>query len=234
MGTPIYAAGDGKVIWAGYGYYRAGSNILDDPYGKAVAIRHNFGYRNQHLFTVYAHLDEISVREGQTVEAGDQIGLMGETGRTTGPHLHFEVRVKEDDYFATRNPYLWLAPPQGWGLLVGQIRNWNGRLLEDQQVNLYPMTYAEEQHEEDDRVWITHTYTNQAINQDPYYQENLVIGDLPAGTYQINIPMVNVGLMFHHTIEIHPGQVTYFTFQLWDGFTTGQVPTSEVSFTPAP
>jgi len=234
IGTPIYAAGDGKIVWAGYGYYRGGSNVLDDPYGKAVAIKHTFGYQNQYIFTVYAHLDDITVKEGQYVQAGDQIGLMGETGRTTGPHLHLEVRLGEDDYFATYNPYLWLAPPQGWGILVGQVRNWNGRLLERQRVVLHANTHAEEQNSEKDRYWITHTYTNQAINQDPYYQENLVIADLPAGTYQINIPMPEVGRVFHQVVEIRPGEVTYFTYQMWDGFTLDQPPTPEVKFAPAP
>ena len=234
IGTPIHAAGDGKVVWAGYGYYRGGSNVLDDPYGKAVAIKHTFGYHNQYIFTVYAHLDEITVKEGQYVQAGDQIGLMGETGRTTGPHLHFEVRLGEDDYFATYNPYLWLAPPQGWGILVGQVRNWNGRLLEKQRVVLHANIHAEEQNTEKDRYWITHTYTNQAINQDPFYKENLVIADLPAGTYQINIPMPEVGRVFHQVVDIQPGEVTYFTYQMWDGFTLNQPPTPEVKFAPAP
>jgi len=233
-GTPVYAAGDGKVIWAGYGYYRGGSNVLEDPYGKAVAIKHTFGYQHETLITAYAHLDEISVTTGQFVQAGEQIGLMGETGRTTGPHLHFEVRMGEDDYFATRNPYLWLVPPQGWGILVGQIRNWDGRLLEKQRVVLHTNTNPEEQNTEADRYWITHTYTNQAINQDPYYQENLVIGNLPAGRYQINIPMPDVGRVFHQVVEIRAGEVTYFTYELWEGFTVDQVPTPQVNFTPAP
>ncbi len=234
IGTPIHAAGDGKIVWAGYGYYRGGSNVLDDPYGKVVAIKHTFGYHNQYIYTAYAHLDETTVKVGQYVQAGDQIGLMGETGRTTGPHLHFEVRLGEDDYFATYNPYLWLAPPQGWGILVGQVLNWNGRPLEKQRVVLHSNIIAEEQNTEKDRYWITQTYTNQAINPDPYYQENLVIGDLPAGTYQINIPMPDVGRVFHQVVEIRPGEVTYFSYQLWEGFTLNQPPTPAVKFTPAP
>lgn len=234
IGTPILAAGDGKVIWTGYGFYRGGSNIMDDPYGKAVAIKHNFGYKNQKLYTVYAHLDEITTKEGQIVKAGDQIGLMGETGHATGPHLHFEVRVGENDYYATRNPDLWIAPPQGWGLLVGQIRDWNGQLLENQRVNLHSNLNPEEQNTEADRLYVAETYKNQAINQDPYYHENLVISNLQAGHYQINIFFFEIPRVFTHIVEIHPGEVTYFTFQLWEGFTTGPPPTPEIQFTPAP
>lgn len=234
IGTPILAAGDGKVIWTGYGFYRGSSNIMDDPYGKAVAIKHHFGYKNQKLYTVYAHLNEITIRVGQNVKAGDQIGLMGETGHATGPHLHFEVRVGENDYFATRNPHLWLAPPQGWGLLVGQVRDWNGQLLENRRVNLHSNLNVEEQNTEADRLYVTETYKNKAINQDPYYQENLVISNLPAGRYQINIFFFEIPRVFTHIVEIRPGEVTYFTFQLWEGFTTGPPPTPEIQFTPAP
>jgi len=234
IGTPIHAAGDGKVIWTGYGYYRGGSNILDDPYGKAVAIKHSFGYQTQPLFTVYAHLDEINVQNGQFVQTGDVIGKMGETGHATGPHLHFEVRLGEDNYFTTRNPNLWLSPPQGWGLLVGEIRTASGRLMEGRTIYVHSELDPELQNTASDRLWIARTYRNEAINPDPYYQENLVVPDLPAGLYRVNIPMREFGLIFEHTIEIRPGQVTYLQFQLWDGFQDGPPPTPEVEFTPAP
>jgi len=76
-GTPIKAVADGVVVLAGeYG-----------GYGKAVVIRHANG-----LSTIYGHLSEIKVEEGKEVKQGDVIGLSGNTGRSTGPHLHFEIR----------------------------------------------------------------------------------------------------------------------------------------------
>ena len=127
IGTPILAAGEGKVIYAGQGIYRGGDNVFDDPYGKAIVIQHSFSYQGEPLYTLYAHLDEILVVEEQEVKAGEQIGEMGNTGKTTGPHLHFEVRVGKNEYFSTRNPDLWISPPQGWGILVGQILTFEGR-----------------------------------------------------------------------------------------------------------
>ncbi len=90
-GTPVLAAGSGVVVWEGFGLYR-GIDDPDDPYGLAVAIRHDFGYAGQQLYTIYAHMDRSYVWLGQRVEAGQQIGEVGATGRVSGPHLHFEVR----------------------------------------------------------------------------------------------------------------------------------------------
>jgi murein DD-endopeptidase MepM/ murein hydrolase activator NlpD len=77
-GTPIHATGDGIVVQADW----------DAGYGRTVRIRHDFG-----IETVYAHLSQIRVREGQRVSRGERIGDMGSTGRSTGTHLHYEVRI---------------------------------------------------------------------------------------------------------------------------------------------
>ena len=78
VGTPILAAAEGKVVLAGF----------NGGYGKTVEIRHANG-----LVTRYAHLSGLNVRRGQMVDRGVQIGRMGSTGRSTGSHLHFEVRL---------------------------------------------------------------------------------------------------------------------------------------------
>ena len=83
IGDPIYATFDGKVRMS-----KAAGN-----YGNLVIIRHNNG-----LETYYAHLSERSVEVGDWVVAGQQIGLGGNTGRSTGPHLHFEVRYKGQSF----------------------------------------------------------------------------------------------------------------------------------------
>ena len=77
-GTPIYSAADGKVVFSGWG---------PTGYGKMVIIKHQ-----HHLTTVYAHNSKILVKKGVRVKQGQKISLMGSTGRSTGPHLHFEVR----------------------------------------------------------------------------------------------------------------------------------------------
>ena len=77
IGTPIYATGNGRVM------ADPGPNT---GYGKQVLLDHGFGYR-----TRYAHMSRITVMPGQHVKRGEKIGEMGNTGKSTGPHLHYEV-----------------------------------------------------------------------------------------------------------------------------------------------
>jgi murein DD-endopeptidase MepM/ murein hydrolase activator NlpD len=205
--TPILAAGAGTVLSAGFGLY-GGANDPKDPYGMAVTIRHDFGYQGRLLYTIYAHMDRIDVQVGQHVEAGDQLGIVGLTGNTTGPHLHFEVRIESNSFFSTRNPELWLAPPQGWGVLVGKLFNTNRSLLTGQEVHVTSLASG--------RKWTVISYNNTTINSDDYYQENLVLSDLPAGDYEININYLDHIYLVKATI--HPGAVTYFTFRGKKGY----------------
>lgn len=80
VGTPIKAAKAGTVLTAGW----------NGAYGMSVDIDHGGG-----VVTRYAHCSKLLVRAGQSVEAGQQIAKMGSTGRSTGPHLHFEVRIQD-------------------------------------------------------------------------------------------------------------------------------------------
>ncbi|MGH8687406.1 MAG: M23 family metallopeptidase [Burkholderiales bacterium] len=79
LGSPVVAAAGGVVIFAGF----------HPQYGNVIDIDHG-----NDLLTRYAHLSKILVKEGDIVQRGHRIGLSGSTGRSTGPHLHFEVRFK--------------------------------------------------------------------------------------------------------------------------------------------
>lgn len=79
VGTPVYATGNGTVQKAGW----------EGLYGNCIVISHGFGY-----VTRYAHLSKIDVRVGQKVVRGETIGKVGTTGKSTGPHLHYEVHLK--------------------------------------------------------------------------------------------------------------------------------------------
>ena len=77
-GTPVYSASSGRVLYAG-------TKIRG--YGRMVVVKHDHG-----LSTIYAHNSRILVKKGQTVKQGEQIALSGNTGDSTAPHVHFEIR----------------------------------------------------------------------------------------------------------------------------------------------
>lgn len=88
-GTPVVATGTGTVISAGW----------NGGYGKAIIIQHNDVQQ-----TLYGHLSQISVQPGQVIEQGTVIGLVGSTGNSTGPHLHFETRMPNGDKWVAIDP----------------------------------------------------------------------------------------------------------------------------------
>lgn len=220
-GTPVLAAGAGEVVWAGYGLYR-GIYDVNDPYGLAVAIRHDFGYQGQTLYTVYAHLQSIDVWEGQPVQAGERLGTVGDTGHASGPHLHFEVRLGENDYFSTRNPELWTVPPEGWGVLAGRVFDSYGRRLREQLVQITSL--------ENGQRWDVWTYSDGTIHSDDFYEENFVISDLPEGPYEVRIDFA--GRPMTAQLWLKPGQVNLITFHGRYGFTVEPTPTPIDLITP--
>ena len=77
VGDPVKATASGVVNYAS----------MQNGYGNIVRITHENGYE-----TLFAHLSQIDVQMGQTIKAGDVVGKLGSTGRSTGPHLHYEIR----------------------------------------------------------------------------------------------------------------------------------------------
>lgn len=106
-GTPVYATADGTVKEASW----------QSAYGNMIDIDHGF-----HYLTRYAHLSKILVGKGQNVKRGDLIGLVGNTGKSTGPHLHYEVRYRG----APQNPvnyYFYDLSPQQYDELIRLAEN---------------------------------------------------------------------------------------------------------------
>ena len=89
MGTSVRATADGLVITAGW----------NSGYGRCVVIDHGNGYQ-----TLYGHLSGLDVVEGQAIRQGEIVGRVGSTGRSTSPHLHYEVRI----HATPVNPYRFL------------------------------------------------------------------------------------------------------------------------------
>lgn len=89
VGNPVWATADGRVITCKY----------DKISGRTIKVAHMGG-----VTTVYCHLSKYKVKPGQKVKRGQVIGLIGKTGKATGPHLHYEVRVNG----VKKNPYFWI------------------------------------------------------------------------------------------------------------------------------
>ena len=96
-GTKIYATGNGTVITSGW----------KQGYGNCIEISHGFGY-----VTLYGHMSVIKARGGQKVKRGDVIGLVGSTGKSTGPHLHYEVHYKGQIMNPANYYYMDLSPAE--------------------------------------------------------------------------------------------------------------------------
>lgn len=97
MGTPIFATADGKVEYAD----------KKSGYGNVVDINHGYNYT-----TRYAHMEKILVKAGQNVKRGEMIGLVGSTGKSTGPHLHYEVRYKGEPQNPVNYYFMDLTPEE--------------------------------------------------------------------------------------------------------------------------
>lgn len=176
IGQTVRAAGPGTVLWAGGGFQNTFS------YGNAIFIKHDFGYRGQTLYTLYAHLSAVLVTAGEIVNAGDPIGLVGNTGRVSGPHVHFEVRMGGERYGDTYNPLLWMVPYVGHGVIAGRVMDGRGNLINDHLVTV--------------RDWRTGLVTDSVttyiyedtpsdVNADPLWGENFVVADVPVGRYEV-------------------------------------------------
>jgi murein DD-endopeptidase MepM/ murein hydrolase activator NlpD len=225
-GTPILAAGPGTVIWSDWGLFMEAPGARSDPYGQAVVLRMDFGYKDQQLYSIYAHMSKLIAIPGQHVETGDVLGLVGATGATTGPHVHFEVRWGINSFYHTYNPELWMAPPEGRGVLVGRITDNYNNTLQQVQVTV--------QNAETSEAHTVNTYGPGAVNADPYYNENTVLGDLPAGLYKITFNYKDQPEQ--DWMNIYAGQVTYFTFHGEKGFLVGPpaAPVKDLLSTPSP
>jgi len=112
-GTPIYATGDGTVI----------SASRKDSYGNCVIIDHGYDYQ-----TLYGHIEKFMVRPGQKVKRGEVIATVGNTGRTTGSHLHYEV-IYKGRYENPIKYYFQDLNPEEFDLMIKVVEN-NGQVMD--------------------------------------------------------------------------------------------------------
>ena len=108
QGTPIHSTGDGRAVYAEY---------ATNGYAMPVLVVHGFGYQ-----TLYAHMSKLQVRNGQRVKRGDVLGLVGNTGLSVGPHLHYEVH-RNEEAVDPANYYFNDLSPQEYARMLEISRN---------------------------------------------------------------------------------------------------------------
>jgi murein DD-endopeptidase MepM/ murein hydrolase activator NlpD len=206
-GTPVYAAADGLVVFAGGA--EAGANT--------VAIRHDRGWEDQHVFSTYYHNSSLAVRAGQRVRAGDLIARVGNTGRATNDHLHFEVHVAPSPDSAaivnpaerfppfTRNPQLWLEPVTGTGVVAGRVFDAAGQPVPGARIYGLVVAYPEES-----PFSFAETYRERG-HPDPAYDEHFAVGDVVPGDYVL-ATIVDGGMIWQRA-RVAAGMVTFVEFR---------------------
>jgi len=202
IGSTVRATGAGTVIFASTDenpYFQNTSS-----YGVVVVIEHDFGWQGQPLWTLYAHLQRPLVQTGDHVEAGNPIALSGNSGHSSGPHLHYEIRMGENRYGSSYNPVLWVVPYVGYGTIAGRVVTERGNLIDDQPVTLWSLSTGSVE-------TVTTTYilmdNENDVNPDPNWDENFAFGDVPVGRY--NVITTYEGVRLSRTVNVYEGMTTF-------------------------
>ena len=205
QGTPILAMGDGLVVYA-----RSDEEEMHgwkcNWYGNLVVILHDRKWKGEPIYTLYGHVQNITVKEGARVMAGDQVAELGMGGAAQGVHLHVEVRVGDDLFTTTRNPMLWIRPSLGKGVLIGRIVNPKGHAWQAVFVEAVPENKELPQRE----TWSYLGDTNQLAHPDDQYAENFVLSDLLAGDYTVSI--IVKGRLYRQKLTVREGLATVVEF----------------------
>jgi len=210
LGTPVLAAADGTVYFSGNDQSKKWGRYTN-LYGNFIILEHNIPDLADPIYTMYAHLSELLVENGQQITKGQTIGKVGATGKAFTNHLHFEVRVGDILLQNARNPELFLPLIEnfegGRGILIGSLLSRNGDPIAGESIVIQRMT---------DGVPLTgstiyvETYAKGIVG-DGFWQENFVISNLPVGDYRISA--YAYGNLMEEFITINENEVKQIKLQ---------------------
>lgn len=205
MDTPVLAAADGEIIFAGSDHATA-IGPQPDFYGNVIILKADRDLAGLPIYCVYGHLKQINVSAGQRVAAGQQIGTVGMSGIAIGPHLHFEVRLGQNDYLHSVNPDLWLEPLPGFGNIAGRVLDSHGEFLDAHPIAVYRA-------QEPDKLWReAFTYIRaEGIGPDPAWNENFVLTDVWAGEYILKTKVEDK--LLTATVTVRAGETAFIEFR---------------------
>jgi len=206
LGTPVLAVADGTVIVA-QGDEAAWYGWRCDWYGHLVVLELDQRWNDQPVYALYGHILNLIVEPGQRVSRGQPLAEVGFGGAATSPHLHFEVRVAQNQFGSTRNPMLWLEPGATRGVIAGRLvdpegRPWQGVPLalvsdESKAVTLSTWSYLGD--------------PQGIANPDEGLAENFVFSDVPPGAYQIVTEIQ--GVQYQVPALVQGGEMTVVALQ---------------------
>jgi len=210
-GTPVHAAAGGKVVYAGnddkeiFGPYQ-------NFYGKVVILQHDDIINGKGLYSLYGHLSEIDVNEGEMILAGDVLGQVGTSGVADGSHLHFEVRYEINDYRNTTNPVLWFTPLANLtfgqsSTLAGFISDPYGNPIPDASITLEKLSGDGEV----EKHYYFKSYAENGINSHPALNENFTMPDLPPGDYRLTFIS---GTLYEIFFSLEQGMLGFINLQI--------------------
>ncbi|MFC2083796.1 peptidoglycan DD-metalloendopeptidase family protein [Bacteroidota bacterium] len=193
----VYSASNGTVYFIGYnptnpdGYEPTGC-------GNYIFIKSK--WESKDLFLLYCHLSKPLVSDNQNISEGQPLAISGNTGNSTGPHLHFELRLGSSHYAtprSRRNPELWCGM-SGTGAIFGNIQGAEDNTKVDITPDPKPrppyttFSYA-----------LTYRFSDPTIGSDDVYNENYAIGDVKPGNYIITA--LNGG--YTREVKVEPGKI---------------------------
>lgn len=175
----VFSASAGKVYFVAFDTTNPDGY---EPTGGGNYILIESTWNGDKLFLYYMHLSKALIKQGAAVSAGQPIAISGNTGNSTGPHLHFEIRQSSSSYYASRNrrnPELWVAI-DGMGAIYGKVPN----APNSTRVDISPDPKPRPPYT--NYGWsLTYNFNDPGIGSDPIYKENYAIGDVKPGTYTI-------------------------------------------------
>lgn len=193
-----YASIDSRVYFVGYNPNDTIGGY--EPGGAGNYIILQTMWNNRPLYLLYMHLKKPLVVTDQYVTQGQPVAITGNTGNSTGPHLHFEIRLGTVSYSGVRtrrNPELWCAI-SGMGAIYGRVPSASNNTRVDISPDPKPrppyttFSYA-----------LTYNFNDPAIGSDDIYQENYAIGDVKPGIYTITA----LGGAYRRVVRVNAGQV---------------------------
>ena len=210
-GTAVRAAADGRVVFSGTDDEKIFGSFKNF-YGKLVIIEHPEKVDGTDLFSLYGHLSEISVDEGDMIREGDVIGRVGASGVAGGSHLHFEVRYGVNNYHHSTNPVLWFSPLENQqsgqtSTLAGLISGPDGKPLSELSITL-EKTIGENEVE---KHYYLQTYAQDGVNAHPVLEENFSMPDLPPGNYRLSFIF---GTLYEIYFTLDQGMLGFINLQM--------------------